>query len=115
MLLLSDQPAHIWEWNAGHFLIDTPGEPIESRVYASWAVVNISTLCASNFLLKTGPRPSEACTLRFIALEIMLAKSENIGRALKSLIIGLWITFNVCPVCVHGQEGKKTPVLPVIR
>ncbi|XP_028281397.1 discoidin, CUB and LCCL domain-containing protein 1 [Parambassis ranga] len=36
----------------------------------------------------------------------MLAKSENIGHAVKSLIFGLWITFNVCPVCVHGQEGN---------
>lgn len=36
----------------------------------------------------------------------MLAKCEIIGDAVKSLIAGLWITFSVCSVGVHGQEGK---------
>lgn len=44
-------------------------------------------------------------------LEIMLAKCENIGDAVKSFIAGLWIALSVCSVCVRGQEGKKTPVM----
>ncbi|XP_061572502.1 discoidin, CUB and LCCL domain-containing protein 1 [Cololabis saira] len=36
----------------------------------------------------------------------MLVKCENIGDALRSLIAGVWITFNVCVVGVHGQEGN---------
>jgi len=41
------------------------------------------------------------------ALEIMLVKCENIRDAVKSLIAGFWITFSVCSVGVHGQEGEK--------
>ncbi|KAF3839941.1 hypothetical protein F7725_018658 [Dissostichus mawsoni] len=40
------------------------------------------------------------------ALEIMLVKCENIRDAVKSLIAGFWITFSVCSVGVHGQEGN---------
>ncbi|XP_041799225.1 discoidin, CUB and LCCL domain-containing protein 1 isoform X2 [Chelmon rostratus] len=36
----------------------------------------------------------------------MLAKCENIRDAVKSLITGFWITFSVCSVGVHGQEGN---------
>ncbi|KAL3060467.1 hypothetical protein OYC64_014926 [Pagothenia borchgrevinki] len=36
----------------------------------------------------------------------MLVKCENIRDAVKSLIAGFWITFSVCSVCVHGQEGN---------
>ncbi|XP_040900891.1 discoidin, CUB and LCCL domain-containing protein 1 isoform X2 [Toxotes jaculatrix] len=36
----------------------------------------------------------------------MLAKCENIGDAVKSLITGFWITFSVCSVVVRGQEGN---------
>ncbi|XP_044065387.1 discoidin, CUB and LCCL domain-containing protein 1 isoform X2 [Siniperca chuatsi] len=36
----------------------------------------------------------------------MLAKCENIRVAVKSFITGLWITFSVCTVGVHGQEGN---------
>ncbi|XP_076594012.1 discoidin, CUB and LCCL domain-containing protein 1 isoform X1 [Chaetodon auriga] len=36
----------------------------------------------------------------------MLAKCENIRDAVKSLIAGFWITFSVCSVGVHGQEGN---------
>ncbi|KAM7382699.1 hypothetical protein PAMP_002418 [Pampus punctatissimus] len=35
----------------------------------------------------------------------MRAKCENIGDAVKSLVAGFWITFSVCSVAVHGQEG----------
>ena len=45
-------------------------------------------------------------TFPHTALENMLAKSENIGDAVKSLIAGFWIIFSVCYVGVHGQEGK---------
>ncbi|TKS81881.1 Discoidin, CUB and LCCL domain-containing protein 1 [Collichthys lucidus] len=36
----------------------------------------------------------------------MLTKCENIRDAVKSLIAGFWITFSVCSVGVHGQEGN---------
>ncbi|KAM7420505.1 hypothetical protein PAMA_014967 [Pampus argenteus] len=35
----------------------------------------------------------------------MRAKCENIGDAVKSLVAGFWITYSVCSVAVHGQEG----------
>ncbi|XP_049903036.1 discoidin, CUB and LCCL domain-containing protein 1 isoform X3 [Epinephelus moara] len=35
----------------------------------------------------------------------MLAKCKNIRDAVKSLVAGFWITFSVCSVGVHGQEG----------
>ncbi|XP_068999193.1 discoidin, CUB and LCCL domain-containing protein 1 isoform X1 [Embiotoca jacksoni] len=57
---------------------------------------------------KLEPRSDETCTLPFPrrALEIMLAKCQHIGKAVKSLITGFWITFSVCSVGVHGQEGN---------
>ncbi|XP_072250577.1 discoidin, CUB and LCCL domain-containing protein 1 [Leuresthes tenuis] len=36
----------------------------------------------------------------------MLTKCENVGDAVKSLFAGFWITFSVCSVGVHGQEGN---------
>ncbi|XP_071757746.1 discoidin, CUB and LCCL domain-containing protein 1 isoform X2 [Centroberyx gerrardi] len=36
----------------------------------------------------------------------MLAKPENIGDAVKSLVASLWITVSVCSLTVHGQEGN---------
>ncbi|KAK5862506.1 hypothetical protein PBY51_017895 [Eleginops maclovinus] len=36
----------------------------------------------------------------------MLANCENIRDAVKSVIAGFWITFSVCSVGVHGQEGN---------
>uniref|UniRef100_A0A3P8TRW7 Si:dkey-34d22.1 n=1 Tax=Amphiprion percula TaxID=161767 RepID=A0A3P8TRW7_AMPPE len=36
----------------------------------------------------------------------MLPTSPNIGNTVKSALAGLWITFNVCSVGVHGQEGN---------
>ncbi|KAM9353411.1 discoidin, CUB and LCCL domain-containing protein 1 [Symphorus nematophorus] len=36
----------------------------------------------------------------------MLAQCENIRDAVKSLITAFWITFSVCSVGVHGQEGN---------
>lgn len=36
----------------------------------------------------------------------MLTKCQNIRDAVKSLVTGFWITFSVCSIGVHGQEGN---------
>lgn len=37
----------------------------------------------------------------------MRLKCENIRDAVKSLVAAVWVTFSVCSLGVHGQEGKK--------
>ncbi len=71
-----------------------------------------SALCTITFRWSQKLEPSGLAPYFFPrrALEIMLAKCENIRDAVKALITGFWITFGVCSVGVHGQEGKKNPI-----